>query len=205
MNRESLHRGLGVLILAAGVAAAAGGVWAWQTTDDWGYVVQAGIFGLAMILIGWSRFKHVDPPPLAHPEDDPLLVQAASDARRSIATFLDGLNSRNYEPLIKFSVENVEGDTEHVWALVHSVLEPTAFIVSVISDPLAELVLDGARQVVSVDELEDWMLTDSDGQIQGAFSEKAMAQIFERDHGYVPKVVQEHISWIVDDRKDPPS
>ena len=195
INAEIISRIFGGVLILVGLTLGFASIWAWWTTDDWSYLFGE-IFALTLIGTGWAKSFPSEPPPLALPPDEPLIVIAGEQARRDIQKLLNGLDNGRLEPYVKISMANVEGELEHLWAIVHAVSGKKALTVSIVSDPVGELDTSEIRHTVKVADIEDWMLIDSAGQIEGAYTEVAMAHIYEREKGYIPYAIRKRLTNI---------
>ncbi len=74
----------------------------------------------------------------------------------------------------------------HIWGLVHG-LEGETASVSLANEPICDQQGADPRRTVALADLEDWMLVDGQGRVEGGFSRLAMLQIYKRRQGYVPR------------------
>jgi len=117
---------------------------------------------------------------------DPLMQEQIKIAKEQFHRFIEGLSEGRLEAFVKFPYE-FEGDIEHVWGLAHSI-KGDDVIVSLASDPVGsppEEVYE--RLNISIKNVEDWMLLDSKGRTKGGYTMLAMARIYEREYGKLPK------------------
>jgi uncharacterized protein YegJ (DUF2314 family) len=178
-------------MLLAAIVGLGLAVWAFYTTDDWEYL---GMVVPVLFFLGSGRRLVFpgEPPPLAVDPGDPLMRQAIADARREVGGFVNGMRDGKKEPFVKFALRTIDGGAEHVWAVAHSI-EHKLVVVSVVSEPVGPIEVDSARQKVRLDEIEDWMLVDTGGDIEGGYTQIAMARIYKRDKGYVPYAVRKSL------------
>ena len=54
------------------------------------------------------------------------------------------------------------------------------------------------RQRIPVSEIEDWLLLDVNGRMEGGFTQIAMAKIYKRDRGYVPYAIRKGLPNFAD-------
>jgi uncharacterized protein YegJ (DUF2314 family) len=192
MNREVLSRSFGGVLLAAGLLLAAAGIWAAVIENNWRFAL-AGLFGLGIITTGWQRLFPGEPPPLAVAPDDPLMRSATEQARRDLRRFVQGSKEGAREPFAKYPLKTDDGATDHVWGNVHAISGST-LTVSLVSEPVGAVHMDSTRQALRLGEIEDWMLVDVDGRIEGGYTQLAMAKIYKRDKGYVPYSIRSGLS-----------
>ncbi|MEM6486562.1 MAG: hypothetical protein AAF662_16455 [Pseudomonadota bacterium] len=191
---EEISRAVGALLAFACLVIVAAAVWAWMTTDDLTYLLL-GLFGIPLFTAGWGRLFPGEPPPIDVSPDEPLLLEAAERARASLDTFRQGVENLQLEAYAKVRLENVEDGKEHLWAVVHR-LDIESVVVALISEPVYPLANPSARYRVGIESLSDWMLIDEQGNIQGAFSESALAKLYQQKMGYVPTVIRQRLSDI---------
>ena len=196
MNREKISRGVGLVLVVGGVVWVGLTIWASVTTDDWDYLTS-GIIGLVCSGFGWKRLFPGEPPPMDVDHADPLMDAAIGQARCDIRRFLDGLAAGALDSLVKYPIETNSGEVEHVWGAAHT-LKGQDLIVSLLSDPVGDVVIESARQQVPLSAVEDWMLIDVDGRIQGGYTQIAMARIYLRDKRFVPYAIRRSLSDFVD-------
>lgn len=117
--------------------------------------------------------------------DEPLMLAQVRRAQQQLPRFLTGLEQGELEAYIKYP-QAFADETEHLWALAHE-RRGEEIIVSLASEPLTAVdPALPARQRVRLDDIEDWMLIDSQGKTQGGYTVLAMAQIYQRDYGSLP-------------------
>jgi len=118
--------------------------------------------------------------------DDPIMKQYITISKSKIDKFYIALFEGVSEAYIKFPYE-FEGEVEHVWGLAHTERDDLV-IISLASEPVGEMDEDVMCRIkVPKNDIEDWMLVDGKGNTQGGYTILAMAKIYERDHGKLPK------------------
>lgn len=128
---------------------------------------------------------------------DPIMLKQIERSKREIGRFVDGLNQRKLEAYIKFPL-TVHDSTEHVWGVAHS-FSDGVFVTSLASRPVGGLTEDMLDRIcVGVDDVEDWMLQDSCGKAFGGYTMLALAQIYEREHGRLPRRMRRELSHFAD-------
>ena len=192
MNREMLARGIGALILLAGAVVTLAGIWAYFETDVWDYLIYSGGGVLAMF-VGRSMYFPGVPEAVPVDPDDPLLQEAQEQAHRELHRFVAGLADGKREPLVKYSLQMKGGEREQVWGIAHSLHESYA-LVTLMTVPFGKVDVEGARQQLPINDIEDWVLIDADGRMEGGFSEIAMARIHGRDEGFIPYAIKKRLA-----------
>lgn len=129
--------------------------------------------------------------------DDPIMQEHIALSRKYLPRFIKGLEAGKQEAFIKFP--HLFGDeTEHVWGVAHS-YKDNEIIVSIASDPVGEISEeDVGRLPVPLNKIEDWILTNEKGESQGGYTMLAMAKIYERDFGKLPKRYIKDLSQFID-------
>lgn len=156
-------------------------------SDDVGAVISV-VLGWVILPAALLKFWKVKPglEVLAVDIDDPVMQEHISLSKSKLDDFFKGLSAGKLEAYIKFPYE-FEGEVEHVWGLAHSKQEKL-IVASLASDPVGEADEDIMGRIkISIESIEDWMLVDSMGITRGGYSMLAMAKIYERDYGKLPK------------------
>jgi uncharacterized protein YegJ (DUF2314 family) len=118
--------------------------------------------------------------------DDPIMTEMIEKSKAEIGRFLKGLEEGKLEALIKFPL-TVDDRTEHVWGIAHAKSE-NVIITSLASQPVGEIPEEAYERIsVPLAEIEDWMLQDASGKSYGGYTMLAMAKIYEREYGKLPK------------------
>lgn len=130
--------------------------------------------------------------------DDPIMQEHVQTAQAQLDRFRRGLREGKLEAFVRFAHE-FDGVTEHVWGAAHSEKEDGSFVVSLASDPVGEPD-DEMLQRFSVPkhDVTDWMLADARGTTYGGYTMLAMAEIYERDYGKLPKQYQRDLRHFAD-------
>ena len=166
--------------------------------DNWGATVSGllAILVLPSILLRIWRGK---PSPDVIPVDknDPIILELAEKSRHEITRLAQGLAEERKEGYVKFPYKFGD-DIEHVWGIAHYIKEDYA-LVSLDSSLMGALPENAlGRFKVKLDELEDWMLVDSDGKTYGGYSILGLAKVYTRDYGKLPKAYQRDLKRFVD-------
>lgn len=129
--------------------------------------------------------------------DDPLMSEQIGIAKGQIDRFFTGLDGGKLEAYVKFPMD-IEGDTEHVWGLAHSKNEQYV-VVSLVSNPVGHPSEEAyERMNIPISDIEDWMLQDAHGTTQGGYTLYAMAKIYEREYGKLPKRYAKDLEPFID-------
>jgi uncharacterized protein YegJ (DUF2314 family) len=101
------------------------------------------------------------------------------------------------EAYVKFPM-SVDGNTEHVWGVAHSHSNGSV-VVSLMSIPVGGLSEDMLnRRSVPMKQVEDWMLLDSSGKTYGGYTMLALAQIYRREYGKLPRRMRKELEQFAD-------
>ncbi|MDX1508401.1 MAG: DUF2314 domain-containing protein [Woeseiaceae bacterium] len=197
MIREILGRLWGLLALAVGLAL---GFWALRAAfgmGEWSKLfalIPAAVFAL----YGLGRMFPGQPPPLPIETDDPLMKEAFDRAKREWRRFERGLAEGKREALIKHPMKTGYGDNEHVWAVAHSI-DDGHVVATLASQPVGdEAEIKNERQRIRIEDVEDWLLIEDGGRMEGGFTQIAMAKIYKRDKGYVPYAIRKTLPDMAD-------
>ena len=126
---------------------------------------------VVMIWIGWKWLTDTGPGIEEQniDFDAPELVAAKRRAQESLPEFVDQVNQRVDNALIKFPFKTEGNVTEHIWAYVLGYANGV-FSVSLANVPLTQGdSYEGQRDVPEA-EVEDWEILLPDGRIKGAYS-----------------------------------
>lgn len=197
MMREMLGRAFGAFLVLAGLALVVLGIWfAWQDRR-WSYL-GGSVLGAVFFLHGLSRLFPGQPPPLPIETGDPIMAAAMDRARREFRRFASGLAEGKREALVKYAMKTGYGENEHVWAIAHAI-DGDEVVTSLASEPVGtDADVGPERKRIRVAEIEDWLLLDADGRMEGGFTQIAMAKIYKRDKGYVPYAIRKGLPEFVD-------
>ncbi len=174
------------------------------TTEVCGLSDNAG--AVVSVIISWVAlpslmltFWRAPPDPSVMPVDihDPIMQVQINRAKSELNRFIDGLNEGELDAYIKFPYK-FEGQTEHVWGVAHS-YQDGVFVVSLASEPVGEPGQEMRSRIkINESDLEDWTLTDSAGNTKGGFTMLAMARLYEKNYGNLPKAYTQNLSRYVD-------
>lgn len=129
--------------------------------------------------------------------DDPFMVAGISQAKSDLPRLLQGLSEGKLEAYVKFPYQ-FDGEVEHVWGVAHQYKDEN-IILSLASAPVGNVDEEAfGRLTIPLSEIEDWMLVDANGNTQGGYTILAMAQIYARDYGKLPKKHRNDLKRFVD-------
>jgi uncharacterized protein YegJ (DUF2314 family) len=198
MVRELLSRSFGAVVVIAGVALIGGAIWFAYDTGRWAHLGGA-LLGVVFLSVGWPRlFPDVFRPQVIDPED-PLMTAAMDQARREVDRLKEAVSEGRKQAFIKFPLGMQNGATEHIWGLAHQI-EGEDVVVSLVNDPIDTPKTEDPRMRVALAEIEDWTLLSGDGSTEGGYTMKAMAQIYKRDKGYLPRNLRKELAMFKDFR-----
>jgi len=168
--------------------------------------LEDDVAGYISFFLGWIvlpifllRVWKLPPNLEALPVDinDPIMREQIDTAKREFGRFIKGLSEGKLESFIKFPYE-FEEQIEHVWGVAHSI-KGTSIVASLASEPASDTPDELMGRIeVPFEDIEDWMLQDSKGNIQGGYTLLGMARIYERDYGKLPKKYAKDLKPFVD-------
>lgn len=197
MVREILGRLWGVVAFSLGLVM---GFWALRASfglGDWS-ALFALIPSAGFTFYGLGKTFPGQPPPMPIETDDPLMKEAFDRAKREWRRFERGLAEGRREALIKYPLKTGYGDNEHVWAVAHSI-DQGHVVATLASQPVGDdIQLRNERQRIRIEDVEDWILMEDSGRMEGGFTQIAMAKIYKRDKGYVPYAIRKSLPDLAD-------
>ncbi|MDK1288118.1 DUF2314 domain-containing protein [Pseudoalteromonas umbrosa] len=144
----------------------------------WGLIV-------VVILVGfWLHNRYSsesqDFPPLETDPNDPLVLEAVELAKATMDEFLELFLRYPNDAFVKLGFESDCGVVEHLGAHVEAIKgnEVSVFLVT---PPITHEGKMAHNYVCQLQDIEDWQITDSDGNIYGGFIQRAMFTIAERE------------------------
>jgi len=195
--REILGRLWGVVALLVGLGFVWWALYASFRLGEWGKLF-ALVPGAGFVSYGLGRMFPGQPPPIPIETGEPLMEEAIQLARREWRRFERGLAEGKREALVKFPLKTGFCDNEHVWAVAHSI-DNGEVVTSIASEIVGDEVdVKTERQRIPASEIEDWLLLDDSGRMEGGFTQIAMARIFKRDRGYVPYAIRKGLPNFAD-------
>jgi len=143
---------------------------------------------VALALILFYRFYYAHPafPPLPTDPDDPLLQEARDKARESLPQMLDLYGDFPEQTLVKIKFITNSDQVEYLWGELKEIQGNEARIF-LATPPISHSGKLDRNMVVEIDKLEDWQVTDTDGNIYGGFSQRAMFKIARQNFGKLPR------------------
>lgn len=197
MMREILGRAFGASLVLFGLTLVILGIWAAWEDGRWSYLGGSAL-GAFFLLHGLGRLFPGQPPPLPIETGDPVMAAAMDRARREFRRFAAGLAEGKREALVKYAMKTGYGDNEHVWAIAHAI-DSDEVVTSLASEPVgADADVGPERKRIRVADVEDWLLIDAGGRMEGGFTQIAMAKIYKRDKGYVPYAIRKGLPNFAD-------
>jgi uncharacterized protein YegJ (DUF2314 family) len=142
------------------------------------------------LFLRW-RYPKPDFAPLETKPDDPLLIKAMDDARKSLAEFRALLSGPRESALIKLHFVSSTDQVEHLWAEVVEVINPQELGVRLVTPPVTHSGELDRLHRCTFEDIEDWQVRDSNGKVHGGFTQRAMFAIAKRDGIKLPKKLAE--------------
>jgi uncharacterized protein YegJ (DUF2314 family) len=118
--------------------------------------------------------------------DDPLMLAALDEARRTRTAFLRLYREHPDTTLVKFRLRTIPGDIENVWGDLLA-LDGESATVSLRTPPVGKSDVHDPRMTVPVSDIVDWQVMLADGTLRGGFTQQATFRIIERDRGRLPR------------------
>ena len=191
---ELLSRGLGVVFMLLGIAAALGLIGSMIADGDFTVGKVGGVFlGLLVLAMGWQRLfpNYYAPIPVDH--QDPLMQEAMAHARRELPRLRAGVDEGRKQAFVKFPLKSASGEIEHIWGVVHS-LGADAAQVSLVNEPVNKPESQDPRFSVPFADIEDWTLVDGAGVIDGVYTHVALARLYKREKGFLPHAMRKELA-----------
>jgi len=149
------------------------------------------LFIVAGICI-YNRFISPSPkfPPLETDPDDPLLLKAMDKAKSTFSEFRELFEKYPDDAFVKLYFESNTGTVEHLGAHVECI-DGDELNVLLITPPVTHKGHLDRSYVCKFDDLEDWQITDVEGNIYGGYTQRAMFEIAKREGVELPKELKE--------------
>jgi uncharacterized protein YegJ (DUF2314 family) len=149
------------------------------------WAVAAALAGAAVLVHsalerGRRAGGHLGAWSVAH--DDPLMLAALEDARRTWSAFLGLYRDHPQTAIVKFRLRTTAGNIENVWGDLLA-LDGERATVSLRTPPLGRTDVRDPRMTVPVTDIIDWQVMLPDGSLRGGFTQQATFRIIERDRG----------------------
>lgn len=147
------------------------------------------------IVVGfWIYNRFISPSPEFQPletdPEDPLLLEAMEKAKSTFCEFKELFEKYPEDAFVKLYFESNSGTVEHLGAHVESI-EGNELKVLLITPPVTHKGQLDRSYVCKFDDLEDWQVTDVEGNIYGGYTQRAMFEIAKRESVELPKELME--------------
>ena len=161
--------------------------WAWWVT------ALALIAGLVCVHILYealfSGTRHLGTAAVSN--DDPLMLAAMEDAKRTWPRFLELFAAHPKDAIVKFRLTTKAGEIENVWGDLLELGTDTAKVY-LRTLPIAATDLPSRQLTIPVADIVDWQVMFADGSLRGGFTQQATFKIMERENGSLPpKFIEE--------------
>ena len=147
-----------------------------------------------LIIIGlWVYFKVISPrpkyPPLETDPDDPLLKAAMKKAKETIDEFKELYKKYPEDAFVKLYFVSNTDNVEHLGAHVEEMTDEEIKVV-LITPPVTHKGHLDREYTCTFDDIEDWQITDMEGNIYGGFTQRAMFEIARNKGVKLPKELE---------------
>jgi len=163
--------------------------WPWWLTTA---AVIAGFMGVHLL---FEKFLagpvHLGAAEIA--EDDPLMLSALAEAKRTWSDFLRLYPEHAEDSIVKYRVRTKEGDVENVWGDLLELRSDDA-TVYLRTPPVGDVDIPDRRMVIPVSDIVDWQIEFQDGSLRGGFTQQATFRIIEREQGQLPRNLVEQLA-----------
>ncbi|WOB06882.1 DUF2314 domain-containing protein [Piscinibacter gummiphilus] len=157
-------------------------------------LVIAGVGSVVVAVWLFARWRSPRPeyPPLETDPNDPLMLDALAKATATTAQFLSLARQYNENAVVKLRFVSNTNQVEHLWAEVLEVLSDKELGVRLVTPPVSHRGQLDRLYRCDIYDVEDWQVTDSQREIHGGFSQRAMFAIARRDGIKLPEKLLEH-------------
>lgn len=114
------------------------------------------------------------------------MQKCIAKAQSTLPRFVEGLKQGQQEAFVKCPVNTKNNNVEHVWGLAHAINEDV-ILVSDINETVELLKEQNPRHKVPIDNIEDWMLTNTEGNCEGGYTHFALYEAYKKEYGKFPK------------------
>lgn len=164
---------------------------------DWSWLVTtaAVVLGWTVVHLVYERFRSGSTRHLgaaAISTDDPLMLSAVDEARRTWPQFLELFARHPKDSLVKFRLRTKAGDVENVWGDLLE-LGPDVAAVYLRTPPVGKTDLSSRRLEIPLADIVDWQVMVADGTLRGGFTQQATFRIIEREDGALPPKLVEQL------------
>jgi hypothetical protein len=185
MGKLLLHVASAVVLVSLGRRFG----WAWWVTTG-----AAGLGGVCLhLLYDWlsGAPRHIGSAPVSN--DDPLMLGAFDEAKRTWPQFLRLFATRPKDSLVKFRLPTKSGEIENVWGDLLE-LGPESATVYLRTLPVGEADIPQRQMSIPVSDIVDWQVMVADGTLRGGFSQQATFRIIERESGTLSRQYADQLS-----------
>lgn len=171
-------------------------VWAGRRLSwPWWAIASVVAVGAAAIQAIFTRGRgasgHLGAAAIAN--DDPLMVAALEQARRTWSAFLRLYPEHSQTTIVKFRLRTPAGEIENVWGDLLDLTSEQA-TVSLRTPPVGKIEIPDPKMTVPVADIVDWQIMFPDGTLRGGFTQQATFHILERDHGRLSRKFTEQLA-----------
>ncbi|EHK5111998.1 DUF2314 domain-containing protein [Vibrio parahaemolyticus] len=139
---------------------------------------------ILFIIVGiwlYSRFVSPSPQflPLETEPNDPLLLAAMEKAKSTLPKFVELFKKYPDDAFVKLYFKSNTGVVEHLGAHVESI-NGNELEVILVTPPVTHEGYLEKNYICAFEDLEDWQVTDIEGNIYGGYTQRAMFEIAKR-------------------------
>jgi hypothetical protein len=120
---------------------------------------------------------------------DPEMARCIQRSMSEISRLQEGLADGIKQAFVRFRVEPEDGEANYVWAYAYG-----------IDGDFVSVLLDDEQLDVPLEVLDDWMLIDELGRREGGYTHLALARIYRKRYGALPKEFLRELESFVDIR-----
>ena len=146
----------------------------------------------------WKDYPPLDVVPIER--DDEFNLKCIERARAELHRFKEGLKEGKKEALVKYAIHADEDSADHVWGIAHSMTDEH-IVVSLVNEPVYQAEEgdeSDPRDKIFLEEIQDWMLVDKDGNCEGGYTHLAIVNAYRKLHGKVPKKYLRDLKQMID-------
>ena len=156
--------------------------WAWWMTT---LALIAGFVAVHLVFEAlFAGSRHLGAAAVSN--DDPLMLAAMADAKRTWPQFIQLFAAHPKDALVKFRLTTKAGAIENVWGDLLE-LGPDTAKVYLRTMPIAETEIPSRHLTIPVTDIVDWQVMFADGSLRGGFTQQATFRIMERENGSLPR------------------
>src|SRR5687767_8567191 len=126
-------------------------------------------------------------------QDDPLMVAAMEQAKRTWSTLLHLYEQHPQTTIVKFRLRTRAGEIENVWGDLVELRGDEAGV-SLRTPPVGDADVRDPRMTIAIADIVDWQVMFPDGTLRGGFTQQATFRIIERDRGRLPRKLAEQLA-----------